>query len=118
MISLVFYTEWFIPKRFGAYTIGPVCLIRTKYKEDRGLLTHELTHVKQFWSNPIMFPLRYYFSKEARLKYEAQAYKQQLEYYTTDLTELFATFLVMNYDLGITLEQARSALSAAEVISF
>jgi hypothetical protein len=106
----VFYTNLFIPARFAATTYGPFVFIRPTHKDDVGLRMHELTHVKQFWKNPL-FGLTYYFSKDARLKYEAEAYKIQLTYCTPDKKELFAQFLCKNYKLNITHEQALAALA-------
>lgn len=43
--SFVFYTNRFIPKKFGASTYGIFVFIRPKYKNDEGLLEHELTSI-------------------------------------------------------------------------
>ena len=48
----IFYTNHLIPARFAAETYGPFIFIRPSYLEDKGLLHHELMHVKQFWHNP------------------------------------------------------------------
>ena len=110
MIHFTFYTDSFIPARFGGTTYGIFVFIRPKYKNDIGMLKHELTHVKQFWRNPL-FGLWYYFSKTSRLKYEAEAYKAQLVCYPDSRKKLFAQYLVNNYSLGITYDQAIAALS-------
>lgn len=106
---MIFYTNWFIPARFAATTYGPFIFIRPTKRGDAGLLAHEQVHVKQFWRNPFMF-LPYFFSKKARLRYEAEAYRVQLPYYTDDRTEVFATILETKYKLGITHEEALAAL--------
>jgi hypothetical protein len=106
----IFYTDLLIPARFAATTYGPFIFIRPTYKNDVGLRAHELTHVVQFWKNPL-FGLAYYFSKTARLRYEAEAYKAQLLHCTSDKKELFAQFLCKNYKLNITHEQALAALA-------
>jgi hypothetical protein len=69
-------------------------------------------HVKQFWKNPLM-GLLYQFSKTYRLRYEAEAYNTQLKYAPNNL-DRFAEFLVTNYNLQITLDQARQAILSAE----
>ena len=112
MFSKVFYTDRLIPTRFAGTTIGPFVFIRPSYKDDIGLLNHELVHVKQFWKNPLM-QLWYQFSKKDRLQYEAEAYNTQLKYSPNRL-DLFAGFLVNNYNLQITLDQARQAILSAE----
>ena len=111
MLSKIFYTNFLIPARFAGITIGPVVFIRPNYKDDVGLLNHELTHVKQFWKNPLM-GLLYQFNKKYRLRYEAEAYNTQLKYASGRL-DLFAGFLVNNYNLQITLDQARQAILSA-----
>jgi hypothetical protein len=104
----VFYTNWFVPARFSAVTYGPFIFIRPTKRDNVGLLEHEKVHVKQFWKNPFM-GVWYYFSKEARLKYEAAAYREQLKY-SPGNEEVFAQLLVDKYNLGITKEEALSAL--------
>jgi hypothetical protein len=111
MLYKVFYTDCVIPARFAGTTSGPFVFIRPEFKNDIGLLNHELVHVKQFWKNPLM-SLLYQFSKTYRLRYEAEAYKTQLEYAPGRL-DLFAGFLVSNYNLQITLDQARQAILSA-----
>ena len=112
-MHLIFYTNLFIPARFHAYTVGPIILIRPTHKSNVGLVQHELTHVKQFYRNPL-FGIWYLVSQTARLKYEAEAYREQLKYYSTDKTDEFANLLVNNYKLNITYEQAVNALSQHE----
>jgi len=112
MFSKVFYTDLLIPTKFAGMTVGPFVFIRPKYKDDVGLLNHELVHVKQFWKNPFMF-LWYGFSKKDRLVYEAQAFNTQLKYSPGRL-DRFAGFLVTNYNLQITLDQAKQAILSAE----
>jgi len=111
MLYTVIYTDRFIPNRFAAYEFGPFVFIRPKYKNDLGLLHHELTHVRQFWRNPLM-GLFYTFSKKSRAYYEIQAYRVQLKFYPDDRSEMFAKYLVDNYNLDLNLDQARAALLA------
>lgn len=111
-MKLVFYTDLFIPKRFAGYTVGFIILIRPAYKDDVGLLAHESTHVKQFWRSFGLFGFLYGVSKKYRLKYEAEAYRVQLTYCSEDKINLFAKFLVDNYNLGITIEEALTALKS------
>ena len=98
-----------IPARFGAETYGPITFMRPKYKNDIGLQKHEEVHRNQFWSNPF-FGIMYFFDKKARAKYEAEAYKEQLKWYTDDRTDALATILANNYKLGITVEEAKALL--------
>lgn len=111
MLYKVFYTNDFIPSRFGAKTMGPIILIRPQYKDDKGLLEHEKVHVRQFWSTLGLFGIPYQLSKKYRLKYELEAYKEQLKYYDTDNKALFASYLATKYNLDITQEEALKLLS-------
>ena len=43
----IFITNWLIPSKFAGYHIVDIVLIRPEYKDDEGLIQHELTHVKQ-----------------------------------------------------------------------
>ena len=50
MYPLTFYIKsGKIPSGFAGLTFGPVVLIDEAYRDDRGLLVHELTHV-QHWA--------------------------------------------------------------------
>jgi hypothetical protein len=108
MLFKVFYTNRCIAPRFAAETYGPFIFVRPSYSLDVGLIEHEKTHVKQFWKNPL-FGLFYMFSKKSRFAYEAEAYRTQLKY-NPGREELYASFLVKNYNLGITQDQALAAL--------
>jgi len=116
MLQLVFYTNWFIPSRFTAYTVGFVVFIRPRAKDNEAMLQHELTHVKQFWHNPL-YGLWYLFSKESRLKYELAAYRTQLTYSPCkesrdQYVDSFARYLSTNYNLDITIDDAKKLLTA------
>lgn len=111
-MHLLIITNKLIPKRFAAYTMGFVILLRPEYKTDLGLIEHEKVHVRQFWNSLGTFGILYKLSKRMRLKYELEAYKKQLEYaanreYTLDR---LATHLSTLYNLNITKEQAISLL--------
>lgn len=109
MLFKVFYTNFLIPSRFTAITYGPFIFMRERAKDDVGMHEHEKTHVKQFWRSWCTFGIAYFFSKTARLRYEAEAYREQLKY-SPGREDLFASFLVTKYKLGITQEQALAAL--------
>jgi len=116
---MTFYTNKLIPSRFAGITYQiwftplSVILIRPKYRSDKGLLAHEQTHAKQIRHNWLWF-LFYNFSKKYRLKYEAEAYRVQLNYCTDKQKSLdtFATFLSSLYNLDISYQDALKALEA------
>jgi hypothetical protein len=101
----VFYTNFSIPKKFAAMTRGPFVLIRPDYKQDKGLLEHELIHVKQWWKNPLFHALRYKFSTKYRLQCELEAYKHQLKFYENDNIYLFASYIVNKYKVNSSLSE-------------
>jgi hypothetical protein len=106
----VFYTDRLVKSWAAGTTYGPFVFIRPQYKNDIGLLEHELVHVNQFWRTLGLMELLYEFSAKYRFKYEVEAYKKQLNYYPDDRTRLFAQFLVDRYGLGITFDEALAEL--------
>jgi hypothetical protein len=111
MLHLKFITNWFVPAKFGAVTYGPLIFIRPSRANDVGIYKHELVHVEQFWRNPF-FGLSYLFSKEARLWYELEAYREQLKWYDDDRSTTFARFMATKYKLDITEQQALNLLKS------
>jgi len=109
----VFYTDKFIKPQHGGISIAMFCFIRPKYKDDEGLLQHELTHSKQFYR----FPLHLFFYRLFdwyKLKCEVEGYKVQLSYYPhldrNELIDLFAGFIAERYELNISKEKAKELL--------
>ena len=108
-MELILYTDALIPERFAGITYGPVICIRPSKKNDRGLLEHEKIHVKQFWRTLGLFGILYALSPKRRLKYEAEAYREQLKY-APGSEDLFATYLMTKYNATITKEEALALL--------
>ncbi len=128
---ITFYTDRLIPERFGAVNVGPISLIRPKYRDDKGLHEHEAVHFRQWATLAAIGPLTEFiaFSSKVEMvqpyllaillapslfhgvlyklisKYrqacEVSAYKAQLPHYPDDRTELFAGFLASKYDLNL-----------------
>jgi len=74
-----------------------------EYKDDLGLINHEIYHVSEFWHNPL-YPILYTWIKSYRLRSEVGAYKVQLKYYDDDRTKMFAGFICDNYGLDVSKE--------------
>lgn len=111
MLYWPFYTDWFIPSRFGGVIYGPIILIRPKYRTDIGLFEHEKTHVRQWYRGwGIGYWLAYHFSKKRRLQYEVEGYRVQLKY-NPDRVQTFALYLSTKYNLGISVEDAMELLA-------
>jgi hypothetical protein len=101
---LVFYNDWFFDKFrpwAGGTTFAFVIFIRTKYKDDVGILEHEKVHVLQFWRTLGICGLLYLFSAEWRYKYELEAYRRQLQHSTAPARDAkaFAKFICTRYNL-------------------
>ena len=79
----IIYTEKFL-KGYGghAWLYGPLCfiLINPKYREDLGLLHHELTHVEQHHRSWWFHTYNYATCTKYRLESEAEAFAVQLTY--------------------------------------
>ena len=110
--------------------------INPKYKDDAGLYAHEYEHIKQWYKSvlllgiillglavifsadllyvaPVIVPVHgvlYRFSSAYRAYCEAEAFKAQLKHYPEQI-DFFAEFLAGNYDLGITVAEAKTLLS-------
>ena len=97
-----------IKKPFQAITVWPVIFVLPDQADNVGLLEHELVHYReQAWIAPLWW-LRYVLSKSFRLAAEVRAYKRQIE--VGGITRLTAAAMLLNYGLGITLEQALQKL--------
>ena len=96
----VFYTELFVPMGGTSYTFGPFCfiLIKPKYRNDEGLLNHELTHIKQHWKSYWGHSYKYNNSDKYRYESELEAYAvQYLSYPDKQHFDLFIEFMLEKY---------------------
>ena len=128
---ITIYTDKFIPDEFGAVNMGPLTLVRPKYKDDKALLEHERVHFKQWASLALLGPIAagvlylakipeaqqyliaillvpslfhgvlYKLVSSYRQRCEVACYKEQLKHYKEDRSELFGGFLASKYDLDI-----------------
>ena len=111
----IFYTDK-MAADLGGYARGPVIWIRDKYSSDEGLHRHELEHVRQWWTLPILHGLLYKASDRYRLRAEARAYRIQMQHpdrtgATLTLEGAAARLMSRRYGLRITIGQAREALA-------
>ncbi|MCW5650547.1 MAG: DUF4157 domain-containing protein [Ramlibacter sp.] len=95
-----------------AFTVcAGLVLIHPAHRDDEALLQHELAHVAQMLTDGLLtWWWRYLTSARHRLLYEVLAYRRQLELAPGSL-QTFAGYLVNNYGLRISLEQALAWLS-------
>jgi len=107
---------WFFPviviyktlSKWAGKSFGPIVIIDPKYKDDRGLLEHELHHSKQAYVTLFLFALFYKFSARVRYLSEIAAYRVQVEFYSitkrSKKEALFASFIATKYDLNVSVE--------------
>ena len=89
----------------------PVIFIAPAYRDDKGLIAHEMEHAKRAWRHifPPLYALRTMFSKKFRLAEEVHCYKVQLTY-SPGYERHYAGFIATRYDLDITQEEALKLL--------
>lgn len=104
----VFYTNWFIPNRYGAISLGFFVLIRPEYKGNTALLEHELQHCRQFWRTLWVHAPLYFLSKRYRLYAECDAYAVQIKYGGS--YDWAIQMLTNYYNLNISEREARAHL--------
>lgn len=111
----IIYTDR-LPANVAGRAIGPRVEIRSGYEADKGILMHELFHVKVWWLTfgPLGAWLR--SQRRFRLWNEARAYKVQTQYPNKHggfmtLDEAAARLAGAHYGFGITLEQARDHIA-------
>jgi hypothetical protein len=118
LIPILIFITNFMPKRFGGYTVGPFILIRPEYKNDEGLIQHELVHVKQFIRSFGIVPLLSTFNKQRRLNSECECYAKQLQYVDKKnysvVRARFVNFMYTKYQLGMSKNYIRRRLQKYE----
>lgn len=69
-----------VPKNFWAisllFVINIIPAVEDKYIPE--IIAHELTHIRQMWRSCLLFVPLYFISYTSRMKYEAEAYANQL----------------------------------------
>lgn len=136
---LLIYTDK-LPDNVGGRTTMFTVRIKPKYKDDMGILKHEEIHIGQYWTItlallllsgiggcfrplvwltaifcPMVEPILCQLSAPYRQWKEVKAYREQLKWPpATDSTEyysvLYSVFLSQNYNLKITIKEARELL--------
>ena len=99
---------------FAGYCYGPYVKILESYKDDIGLVEHELTHSRQVYRTFFLMGLIYMMSSKYRYKCELEAYAVQLSYAEEKdrdrLARLFAGFMANKYNLDVDREETRQDL--------
>lgn len=111
MYYSVKYTDA-VKKGSAGQAITCFITIRPEYKDDVGLLKHEIVHTTQFWRTFGFHALMYLLFKKYRLASEVEAYKEQLNWppatngIKEDYAKIYAGFISEKYSLDISLEDA------------
>ena len=132
---LIKYTEK-LPNGFGGTAQGPFIKLLPKYKDDTGLIEHEKTHVRQWYTvlglgllfctslmllvSVSLWPLYglalflhqllYKFVRPYRRWCEVKAYRKQITAGGYACNEFAITTLVEKYDLDLSVDEARALL--------
>ncbi|MFS8975930.1 hypothetical protein [Cupriavidus necator] len=99
-LCLVVETRWLIPRGFDGFTPGPLILLRPGASD--ALIEHEKVHVRQFWRSWGLMGVLYLVSRRWRLRYEVEAYREQLRHSPPGAAHALARFLAGKYRLKIS----------------
>ena len=102
--GIVFYFSFGVPRKHSGIAYGPIVFILPEYRNDRGLLEHELVHTRQFWN-----PLKWF---KGKLWWEVEAFKEQAKWYSEDRSHAFARLISSGYALDISVENAEKLLKS------
>ncbi|MDF3837322.1 hypothetical protein P3W85_30900 [Cupriavidus basilensis] len=109
-LCLLIETRWLIPRRFDGFAPGPLILLRPG--ASHALIEHEKVHVRQFWRSGGTMGILYLLSPRWRLRFELEAYREQLRHCEPGAAHQFARMLSRHYRLNISEEQAYRLLTA------
>lgn len=82
-------------------------VILSKYKNDKGILKHEIKHAEQY-ANNFFHSIKLYFSRTYRYKAELEAYTEQIKEYNytnPSQTDWIIEALFSKYNLSISLRK-------------
>ncbi|MFH1625602.1 MAG: hypothetical protein ABID54_10695 [Pseudomonadota bacterium] len=111
MLYSLQYTDS-MPDWKAGYSRAWFVRIRPAYKDDKGLLAHEIEHTRHWWYSLGFSSILYLLSKRFRLWVEVNCYKVQLEYAADRelARRAYALRIAEHYNLGITVGEALIAL--------
>ena len=107
MIFSLKYTDKMPDANTGGYARAWLIRIRPRYKDDKGMMEHELLHVGYWWKYGIIGRLLYKFSKRWRLNEEVACYREQLKHAPASLDperyrDMYAGFIADDYGLDVS----------------
>ena len=69
-----------MPGRLIGLSLGVFVVVRSDFATDRPTIVHELEHCRQFWKGGmVLHMVRYYISRDYRLKAELDAFRAEIE---------------------------------------
>jgi hypothetical protein len=111
-LCLMIETRWLVPRGFDGFTPGPLILLRPG--ASHALIEHEKVHVRQFWRSWGLMGVLYLLSRRWRLRYEVEAYREQLRHSPPGAARALARLLAGKYRLRITEDEAYRLLTEPE----
>ncbi|TPQ31218.1 hypothetical protein [Cupriavidus pinatubonensis] len=111
-LCLMIETRWLVPRGFDGFTPGPLILLRPG--ASHALIEHEKVHVRQFWRSWGLMGVLYLLSRRWRLRYEVEAYREQLRHCPPGTARSMARMLSTKYCLRITEDEAYRLLTGSE----
>lgn len=120
MVKVIYSDGWMAKKILGVHAAVTLCLfwplpviilVSPKYRNDKGLLAHELEHARQFASE-WFYSVKMLCCDNYRLESELKCYKVQLKHsvnFAADV-DLFAGYLCNNYRLSADFDSIKKRL--------
>lgn len=107
-----------LPGRLVGLSMGLFVVIRSDHATDRPTIVHELVHCKQFWrGGAVVHMLRYYLSRDYRLRVELEAFRAELEACTPaergHRLDDAARALASGYHVGLDVHACRLLLTCS-----
>jgi len=107
---LIFYSDTRLKDWQDGATFGPVVIIRPTYKNDLGLLAHELFHTKQWWLTLGTHPIWYNLVPKYRYWSEIWAYRRQLKS-NPEYIDYYVDLIESHYGLTVSKETIKKHLT-------
>ena len=104
-----------MPGRLVGLSMGLFVVVRSDYAGDRPTIVHELVHCRQFWRGGLLVHmLRYYASRDYRLRVELEAFGAELDACDADQRgprlDDAARALASGYHVGLDVHACRHLL--------
>lgn len=120
MFKIIYSDNWLAKKIRGKHAAVTLCLfwplpvfilVSPNYKDDDGLLAHELEHYRQF-KEEWFYSIKMLCCDQYRLEHEIECYRVQLKYSEDKeaSADLFTFYICNNYNLTASQETVKKLL--------